>query len=144
MKTSHLPHSELAHSYMGGVPILEQITISQVYLGHISLCMSVRAERASLEDLQLMGQEGCWLWKNSCQRMQKRGQDLVKSQCTQALWKTVQESSEILHNGSKHRPFMKQEVYNNTCTAINHVGDTTKDSSDLVQWDPVGAVNPNS
>lgn len=39
---------------------------------------------------------------------------------------------------------MKQEVYNTTCTAINHMGDTTKDSSDLVQWHPVGAVNPNS
>lgn len=39
---------------------------------------------------------------------------------------------------------MKQEVYNNTCAAINHMGDTTKAGADLVQWDPEGAVNPNS
>lgn len=39
---------------------------------------------------------------------------------------------------------MKHEVHNNTCTAINHMGDTTKDSLDLVQWAPVGALNPNS
>lgn len=84
MRRSNLPHRELAHSYMRGLPTLEQITISQVYLGHISLCMRVRAERASPEDLQLTGQEGSWLWKNSCQRTQKRGQDSVKSQCTQA------------------------------------------------------------
>lgn len=49
MKRSNLPHSELAHSYMRGVPTLEQITILQVYLRHISLCMSVSAEREPLQ-----------------------------------------------------------------------------------------------
>lgn len=92
MRRSNLPHSELAHSYMRGLPTLEQRKISQVYLGHISLCMRVRAERASPEDLQLTGQEGSWLWKNSCQRTQKRGQDSVKSQCTQALCRLCRNS----------------------------------------------------
>lgn len=78
IKRSNLPHSELAHSYICGVPTLTHITISQVYLGHISLCLSVRAERASPEDLQLTGQEGSWLVKNSYQRTQKRGQNSEK------------------------------------------------------------------
>lgn len=70
----------------------KQITILQVYLWHISLCMSVRAEIVSPEDLQLTGQEGSWLWKNSRRRTQKTGQDSVKSQCTQALCRLCRNS----------------------------------------------------
>lgn len=141
----NLLHSDPAHVCIACQHLLEEISILQVYLGNISLCMGVMACQVSLLDLLLTECIGRWLQKTSCQKMQKRkkkntqqkvnanrvcsswGADCIKMSLSRVIAKSK------TYEGNVYNTITAQDVCRNTCVVTNTVyivqmGDATKDA----------------
>lgn len=136
MKRFNLPHSELAHSRHANTQANNNI--AGLFRAHPTL--HERQGRESLSRrLAIEGARRFPAVEKLLPENAKERAGFSKMSMHTGAVQTVQEFSETLHSGykkmrgKKHKPFMKQEVYNNTCVAINHMGDTTKAGADLVQ-----------